>query len=85
MARLVTIVTATTLGIGISVLVSIRPGDAADTKIIDATSFRCVTSMTPVRQFYVDSCKSCSSLGSKPTQARPVTASCWTWISDPVD
>jgi hypothetical protein len=54
LARLVTVVTATTLGIGVSVLVSIRPGDAVDTKIIDATSFRCITSMTPVRQFYVD-------------------------------
>ena len=53
-ATLVTIVAATTLGIGVSVLVSIRPGDAVDPKIIDATSFRCITSMTPVRQFYVD-------------------------------
>jgi len=54
LARLITVVIATTLGLGISVLVSIRPGDAVDTKIIDAKSFRCITSMTPVRQFYVD-------------------------------
>src|SRR5438067_13723660 len=54
LARLVTIVTATTLGLGISVLVSIRPGDAADTKFIDATSFRCVTSLSRAGDFCVD-------------------------------
>jgi len=54
LARLATLVTATTLAIGLSVLVSIRLGEAVDANIIDATSFRCITSMTPVRQFYVD-------------------------------
>jgi len=30
------------------------PGRAADTTVIDARSFRCITSMTPVRHFYAD-------------------------------
>jgi hypothetical protein len=31
-----------------------RPGQAVDANVIDATSFRCITSMTPVRHFSVD-------------------------------
>src|SRR5438309_3955641 len=54
LARLATLVTATTLAIGAAVLFSTGLGEAVDDNIIDATSFRCVTSMTPVRQFYVD-------------------------------
>jgi hypothetical protein len=48
------LVSATTLIFGAAVLFSFGPGEAADTNVIDATSFRCITSMTPVRQFYVD-------------------------------
>lgn len=44
----------TMLGIGVAVLSSVGFGEAADGNVIDATSFRCITSMTPVRQFYVD-------------------------------
>jgi hypothetical protein len=51
---LAALVTAATLGIGISALFSVGPGAAADADVIDAKSFRCMTSMTPVRQFYVD-------------------------------
>ena len=47
------LVAATTLGIGAAVLLSAGPGKAAD-DVIDAKSFRCITSMTPVRHFYVD-------------------------------
>jgi len=47
-------VTATTLAIGVAVLFSTGLGEAVDANIVDATSFRCITSMTPVRQFYVD-------------------------------
>jgi len=54
LARLATLVTATTLAIGAAVLFSTGLGEAVDDNIIDATSFRCITSMTPVRQFYVD-------------------------------
>src|SRR5690349_24466800 len=54
MERLATLVTATTLGIGVAVLFSIGPGEAVDANIIDATSFRCITSLTPVRHSYVD-------------------------------
>ena len=36
---------------GIAFLLSAGPGIATD---IDAASFRCITNMTPVRQFYVD-------------------------------
>jgi hypothetical protein len=36
---------------GVALLLSAGPGDATD---IDAKSFRCITKMTPVRQFYVD-------------------------------
>ena len=54
MRTLVTLVSATTLGIGVAVMCSIGPGEAADANVIDAASFRCITSMTPVRQFYVD-------------------------------
>ncbi len=46
--------TATTLAIGGAVLFSTGLGEAVDANIVDATSFRCITSMTPVRQFYVD-------------------------------
>ena len=46
--------TATTLAIGVAVLFSTGLGEAVDANIVDATSFRCITSMTPVRQFYVD-------------------------------
>ena len=54
MKTLAALVSATTLGIGVAVLLSVGPGEAADAAVIDATSFRCITSMTPVRQFYVD-------------------------------
>jgi len=54
MKILAMLVSATTLGIGVAVLSSVGPGEAADANVIDATSFRCITSMTPVRQFYVD-------------------------------
>src|SRR5256712_7563177 len=54
LARLATLVTATTLAIGVAVLFSTGLGEAVDANIVDATSFRCITSMTPVRQFYVD-------------------------------
>ena len=43
-----------TLGVGVATLSSVRLGVAADASVIDATSFRCITSLTPVRQFYVD-------------------------------
>src|ERR1700722_981839 len=36
---------------GVALLLSVGLGDAMD---IDAESFRCITKMTPVRQFYVD-------------------------------
>jgi hypothetical protein len=36
---------------GVALLLSAGPGNAMD---IDAKSFRCITKMTPVRQFYVD-------------------------------
>jgi hypothetical protein len=54
MKTLAALVSATTLGIGVAVLLSVGPGEAADAEVVDATSFRCITSMTPVRQFYVD-------------------------------
>src|SRR2546425_5556765 len=54
LARLAPLVTATTLAIGVAVLFSTGLGEAVDANIVDATSFRCITSMTPVRQFYVD-------------------------------
>ena len=54
MKTLVRLVSAATLSIGMAVLFWAGPGKAADDKVIDAASFRCITSMTPVRQFYVD-------------------------------
>jgi hypothetical protein len=51
---LATLALAVTMGIAVATLLSAGPGAAADAKVIDATSFRCITSMTPVRQFYVD-------------------------------
>jgi hypothetical protein len=36
---------------GVALLLAAGPGNAMD---IDAKSFRCITKMTPVRQFYVD-------------------------------
>src|SRR5262249_48928893 len=43
------------LVLGVVFLVSARGARAADDpRPIDASSFRCITSMTPVRQFYVD-------------------------------
>jgi hypothetical protein len=36
---------------GVALLLSAGPGNSTD---IDAKSFRCITNMTPVRQFYVD-------------------------------
>ena len=44
---------------GAALLVSTGPGNAADGSVeddmqIDAKSFKCITKMTPVRQFYVD-------------------------------
>lgn len=50
---LAALVTATTLGLAVALLLSVGSGMAAD-DVIDAKSFRCITSMTPVRQFYVD-------------------------------
>jgi len=52
MDKLAALVTTTSLGI--VVLLSAGPGHTADPNAIEATSFRCITSMTPVRQFYVD-------------------------------
>src|SRR5262245_21506520 len=54
MDKLAALVTTMSLGIGIVVLLSAGPGHTADPNAIEATSFRCITSMTPVRQFYVD-------------------------------
>jgi hypothetical protein len=54
MKALAMLVSATTLGIGVAVVFSVGSGEAADADVIDAKSFRCITSMTPVRQFYVD-------------------------------
>jgi hypothetical protein len=54
MRTLVALVTATTLGICVAVLLAAGHSEAADANVIDATSFRCITSMTPVRHFYVD-------------------------------
>ena len=54
MQRLATLVSVTALGIGVAVLLATVPGQAADADVIDATSFRCITSMTPVRHSYVD-------------------------------
>src|SRR3989442_12292674 len=54
LARLATLVTATTLAIGAAVLFSTGLGEAADANIVDATSFCRITSITPVRPFYVD-------------------------------
>ena len=48
------LLTAMTLAAGVANLLSSGPGQAADAQLIDATSFRCITSMTPVRQFYVN-------------------------------
>ena len=43
------------LSVGVIFLVSASGSRAADDqRPIDASSFRCITSMTPVRQFYVD-------------------------------
>lgn len=49
-----TLAGALTLGIGLATLLSAGLGPAAEGKVIDATSFRCITSLTAVRQFYVD-------------------------------
>jgi len=54
MKTLATVTIATALGIGVAVLLSVGLGRAAGPDVIDATSFRCITSMTPVRQFYLD-------------------------------
>ena len=45
---------AMVLGFGAAVLLVVGLAEAADATVIDATSFRCITAMTPVRQFYVD-------------------------------
>jgi hypothetical protein len=50
----VTLGMATILGLAVTVLGAVGAGEAADARVIDATSFRCITSMTAVRQFYVD-------------------------------
>jgi hypothetical protein len=42
------------LFVGVIFLVSASGSRADDQRPIDASSFRCITSMTPVRQFYVD-------------------------------
>ena len=54
MRVLATTALAVTVGSAFATLLSAGPGAAADAKVIDATSFRCITSLTPVRQFYVD-------------------------------
>jgi hypothetical protein len=41
-------------GFGAAVLLAVGLAEAADARVIDATAFRCITAMTPVRQFYVD-------------------------------
>jgi hypothetical protein len=45
---------AMVLGLGAAGLLAVGRAEAADATAIDATSFRCITAMTPVRQFYVD-------------------------------
>ena len=45
---------AMVLGLGAAGLLAVGLAEAADATVIDATSFRCITAMTPVRQFYVD-------------------------------
>ena len=45
---------AMVLGFGAAGLLAVGRAEAADASAIDATSFRCITAMTPVRQFYVD-------------------------------
>ena len=45
---------AMVLGFGAAGLLAVGRAEAADATTIDATSFRCITAMTPVRQFYVD-------------------------------
>jgi hypothetical protein len=45
---------AMVLGFGAAGLLAVGRAGAADATAIDATSFRCITAMTPVRQFYVD-------------------------------
>lgn len=45
---------AMVLGLGAPVLLAVGLAEAADAPVIDAASFRCITAMTPVRQFYVD-------------------------------
>jgi hypothetical protein len=45
---------AMVLGFGAAGLLAVGRAEAADATAIDATSFRCITAMTPVRQFYVD-------------------------------
>jgi len=45
---------ALVLGFGAAGLLAVGRAEAADATAIDATSFRCITAMTPVRQFYVD-------------------------------
>ena len=71
MKTLAALVSATTLGIGVAVLFSAGPGEAADANLIDATSFRCITSLTPVRQFYVDNLR--GDLAATVTAARSAT------------
>ena len=48
------IFSAMVLGLGAAVLLAVGLAEAADATVIDAASFRCITAMTPVRQFYVD-------------------------------
>jgi len=45
---------ALVLGFGAAGLLAVGRAEAADATAIDVTSFRCITAMTPVRQFYVD-------------------------------
>ena len=54
MKTLIMLAGAIALGIGAGVLLSAEIGEPAEAGAIDAASFRCITSMTPVRQFYVD-------------------------------
>src|SRR5438128_129762 len=51
--RTVFVAGACAILLGVALLLSIGRGMTAE-RAIDATSFRCITKMTPVRQFYVD-------------------------------
>src|SRR5262245_1650239 len=54
MPRMIRIPMVISFVMGFALLSWVLPGRASDTTVIDAKSFRCITSMTPVRHFYVD-------------------------------